>query len=68
MNAISVIATRTPQVQVLDDLDPRYVRVNRQHLADIYTDLQKLASRVNGLGMPEFDLPPAWWESKSLSV
>jgi KilA-N domain len=43
-----------------------YIRVHRDKLSDLWTDLGKLKDRINGLGALEADLPPPWWAARRL--
>jgi len=49
-------------------IDPTHMLVKRQHIEDLWTDLGRLRSRIDGLGMLESDLPPSWWQSKRIST
>lgn len=41
--------------------------VDRNQLAAIYTDLGKLRSRIDAMGMPAQDTPPSWWQQQVIS-
>lgn len=55
-------------MEVKQQSQPRgYMRVRRQHISDLATDLGRLRARIDGLAMMESDLPPSWWQSQRIS-
>ncbi len=42
--------------------------ISRQKISDLYNDLGKLRSRVDGFGIMESDLPPSWWQKNRIAV
>ena len=56
-----------PRARRMVELPPGKTIVDIRKLAAIWHDLGRLHQRLDGLGVLESDLPPAWWESKAIS-
>lgn len=48
-------------------IPPGKMVVDRQKLLDLRQDLGKLRARIDGMGVLESDLPPAWWAQHRIS-
>ena len=62
-----VEAVLRKQGRRLVELRPGRMLVDRQKLLDLRQDLCKLRARIDGMGVLESDLPPAWWAQHHIS-
>lgn len=73
--AVSIIGRHMAVYTMPTIAAPQTLAVDRAKIEHIYTDLGRLSkfasdlqSRINGLGMPNEDLPPHWWQNKRLPM
>lgn len=71
--AVSIVSRHTVEWEVAEEelqykpLESSKLIVDRSKLAAIWVDLGRLRQRLDGLGVMESDLPPAWWQEHAIS-